>query len=86
MATWIKWNQPLDTSNRWIATVGFDWYFFFQSYINEREHITQTVRYPTFQGKLRFNQNSKNTFIADYWYTYPIEKKYCWYKFANAKK
>lgn len=76
--TWIRWNQSLDTLNKWIATVGFDWSFFFQSYGTNGDAITQTVRYPTYQAKLKFNQSKKNTFIFDYWYTYPAtsEKQY----------
>jgi len=78
--TWLRWNQPLDSKNidsaRWIGTVGFDWSLFFQKFSAGFEDITQSVRYPTYQAKLQFLQSKKNTFTADMWYIYAVEKEY----------
>lgn len=72
--TWLRYNVTLDSAKRWVATAGYDWSFFFQPYTANGEAITQTVRYPTYQARLKFIQNAESTFTFDYWYTYPIER------------
>lgn len=77
--TWLRWTQPLDSAGRWKAIVGFDWSYYFQAFeLGTNKAITQTVMYPTYQGKLIFSANSKSSFTTDFWYTYPIssEKEY----------
>lgn len=76
MDTWLRWNQPIDSAGKWIATVGFDWSLFFQEYSAGGNRISQSVTYPTYQAKLRFIPNKKNAFKIDLWYTYPIQKEY----------
>jgi len=73
--TWLRWNQPLDSVERWVVTAGIDWSIFFQDYTTgSNGNIVRTLRYPTFQGKLKFAANAKNKFIFDYWYTSVVEK------------
>ncbi len=72
--SWIRWNQSLDTGNRWVATVGFDYSPFFQPLEKNGETISQCVIYNAWQAKLRFFQNKKNTFTMDYWYNKTIKR------------
>ncbi len=76
--TWIRWYQPLDSSEKWVATVGFDWSLFFQPFqlAPPSVPITQTVHYPTYQARLKFEPNKKHSVVADYWFTHPMEKEY----------
>ncbi len=74
--TWLRWNQPLDSAKRWTATVGYDWSLFFQPLQTGADEVSQSVRYPTYQAKIKFIQNKQTAFTLDYWYTYAIEKAY----------
>ncbi len=65
---WLRYNQPLDTSNKWTATLGFDYSPYFQSFEKQGEKITQCVVYMAYQAKLKFIQSTKNSFVFDYWY------------------
>lgn len=71
---WLRYNQSLDTSNRWIATVGFDYSPYFQPFEKNGEEVTQCVIYLAYQAKMKFVQNKKNTFVLDYWYNCTVKR------------
>ena len=73
---WVRWNQNLDTSGKWVLTGGLDWQLFCQPLSVGTDNVTQTVHYPTIEAKIKFSPTSKNSFVIDYWYTSAIETKY----------
>lgn len=76
MDTWLKWNQNLDSNWKWVATVAVNWSIFFQPYLDGGEKITQSVRYPNPELKLKFTPNKMHSFTVDYQYMWAVEKKY----------
>lgn len=75
---WLRGNIPLDSTGRWIATIGVDFPSYFgQPFTGQSgEKIDQILRYPTCQAKLRRTFKGGNTITFDYWYTQAIEAEY----------
>ncbi|HVY35973.1 MAG TPA: hypothetical protein VG982_01700 [Candidatus Paceibacterota bacterium] len=75
MDIWNKKNFHLDTAGKFTLTVGADWSLFFQSY-KDGKRVTQSVPYPTFEGKMRFVPDKKNSCTFDWWYTFATQKEF----------
>lgn len=75
---WLKWNQPLDKNKKWIATAGVDWSLFFRDVPLEsgEGEISQSIRYPMLEGKLKYAPNAGSAFVFDYQYGWTMGKEY----------